>query len=294
MLVSPQQKKPPFITFVFFLMIGYSLAYGISSKSLLVAPVIAAPAVQPPSPNSHAECPPNSENIWVQVNDHHPNQENETLHIPFESGNVGHNGYTYVNYLLGVLISEIGPTIDFDPVDDETMKAMAIAARTVAYQNCRGDFNGHPGIDDSEKQHYDPTNINNFSQAELDRYQQAIDATKGTYLTYTSSIFDPQYRDTSANPTNETTAPHLSVFDPAGDYHNISKTGLPQKNANHWATGLNHDDFLPQWNYRQILTHYYTGIHLQNTTGAVLTPDYRWNPLVVDWGGGSTTPLVLK
>jgi hypothetical protein len=105
--------------------------------------------------------------------------------------------------------------------------------------------------------------------------------------------FDPQYRDTSANPTNGTTAPHLSVFDPAGDYHNISKTGLPQKNANHWATGLNHDDFLPQWNYRQILTHYYTGIHLQDTTGAVLTPDYRWNPLVVDWGGGSTTPPVM-
>ncbi len=264
---------------------------------------LAAPLAQ----NPYNECPPNSNNIWVQLDDNNFGGQVATLSIPFDTGQVTINNNVYVNYLLGVLISEVGPTIDFDPVDDEALKAMAIAARTVALKNCGAfEFNGHRGIDDIDKQVYDPRNRETWlnsptlGQAELDRYQQAIDETAGLYLTYNGSVFDAQYRDKSDDTTddydeagNGTIEPHKGIYDPAGKFHATpvySTPGLMQVNSNHWATGENHNETLLQWDYRGILAHYYTGIHIQNLSGSVTTPDYRWNPLAVDWGNGQPEP----
>lgn len=41
---------------------------------------------------------------------------------------------------------------------------------------------------------------------------------------------------------------------------------------------------------QQILTHYYTGIAIRDANGNVLTPEYRWLPLKVDWGSGVLAP----
>ncbi len=138
------------------LIIGYASTDLYSSKSPLITVAKASPLIQ----NSNPECPPNSGNIWVHI-DHPaykiPNEPDQTLSILFESGYVTVRGHRYVNYLLGVLLREIGPTSDFDPVDEELMKAKAILARTLTYKNCGiYSFDGHPGMDDSDKQVYDP------------------------------------------------------------------------------------------------------------------------------------------
>lgn len=283
---------------------GFILLYAAS----LVFLALAAPLAQ----NPYNECPPNSNNIWVQLDDNNFGGQVATLSIPFDTGQVTINNNVYVNYLLGVLISEVGPTIDFNPVDDEVLKAMAIAARTVAFKNCGAfEFNGHRGIDDVDKQVYDPRNRETWlnsptlGQAELDRYQQAIDDTTGMYLTYSDSVFDAQYRDKTDIWTDDYDengdqiyAPHQGIYDPAGEFHStpsVIKPGLMQVNSNHWATGDNHGETLPHWNYRQILAHYYTKVHLQDTNSNRLTPEYRWNPLEVAWSGtGVITPPVLS
>ena len=36
----------------------------------------------------------------------------------------------------------------------------------------------------------------------------------------------------------------------------------------------------------QILTHYYTGVHIRDANGNIVTPDNRWSPLKVNWGSG--------
>ncbi len=46
-------------------------------------------------------------------------------------------------------------------------------------------------------------------------------------------------------------------------------------------------------NAEQILTQYYTDIVIRNASGQIVTPAWRWNPLVVDWGGGSFDPPLI-
>ena len=82
--------------------------------------------------------------------------------------------------------------------------------------------------------------------------------------------------------------PHLAVKDPVGaNYEPERNPGMGQINADHWASGHDptpNDRFRPAWSsYRHILVHYYTDIHLEDTSGARLTNGYRWNPLSIDW-----------
>jgi hypothetical protein len=68
-----------------------------------------------------------------------------------------------------------------------------------------------------------------------------------------------------------------------------------QVNSNHWATGENHTETLPQWNYRSILAHYYTEVNLSNINDDALMPVYRWNPLSVRWADtNSMTPPLMS
>lgn len=265
--------KPPFKKFLF-LLVGLILLQG----SFLQKRVLLAQ-------NSNPECPPNTDNIWVRLDNNGDGTYTE-INIPFDSGyddtdvdGSGPDAATgYINYLAGVLIAEAGTTNHPEEgqvtiFDDEVLKATAVAAYTVVYTNCALiNVAGHPGIDDSNKQNYNP--IKAASYTDRDRYINAVTVIRGTYLTYNGAVFDVQYRDISNNSTNGTAAPHLSVYDPAGNYHSGSdvKTGLPKINANHWATGQNHGDMLPEWNYLQILTHYYTDIQGVNVNGNPLTP----------------------
>ena len=102
--------------------------------------------------------------------------------------------------------------------------------------------------------------------------------------------------------TDGTEAYHVSVPDPistacdAEDFgHGV---GMSQEGASRWARGHecsyagapvkgDNDPGGPwrlTWNRDQILTHYYTGVHLRGQNRNRLTPDYRWNPLDVFWG----------
>ncbi|MGQ9627875.1 MAG: hypothetical protein ACUVV0_13340, partial [Anaerolineae bacterium] len=45
--------------------------------------------------------------------------------------------------------------------------------------------------------------------------------------------------------------------------------------------------------YEQILAHYYTGIHIRDSSGNRLTPTHRWNPLIVNFGTPDNTPPIM-
>ncbi len=84
--------------------------------------------------------------------------------------------------------------------------------------------------------------------------------------------------------------------------------GMSQEGASRWARGNECSypgapvvgDNPPggawsvAWQRDQILAHYYTGIHLRGPDGEQLTPDYRWNPLAVDWGVPGNQPPVFS
>jgi hypothetical protein len=76
-----------------------------------------------------------------------------------------------------------------------------------------------------------------------------------------------------------------------------NSAGLSQYGAQRWAIGNTNPGAdstspnRPVFNYRQILAHYYTGIHIKDATNSnlTLTPEYRWNPVDVLWN--TTLPL---
>ncbi len=231
-------------------------------------------------------------------------QNGETIiNVPFETGfdNTdadGDGGPDFatgnVNYVTGVLWQEIAPVGDVPNWPAESIKAMAIAARTLGYNWCGIEFDaetGHRIMDDNNKQHYNPHRPDSaISAAEKERYRRIAETTIGVYMTYGEDDFDAKYRSYTGSYTleDEPAPPHRSVEDPVGaNYDPIRSPGMAQINAAYWASGHDptpNDRFHPRWSsYLQILTHYYTEIHLKDEGGNQLTPAYRWVPLSVDW-----------
>ncbi|MFQ5583432.1 MAG: SpoIID/LytB domain-containing protein [Calditrichia bacterium] len=256
--------------------------------------------------NSWSECPPQSDTIWVQLDaSHSPTGAENVVEIPFDLDTVQVGNYEYDNYVRGVLAGEVstaqepdGTVIQFD---DETLKAMAVAIRTKVFHMCGSEPHDHFPDNDGimrrgirgqviQQYLYNRTLVN-YTEAERQRYQGSVNNTSDEYLIYNNDTFDIQYRNISIDPTNGSAAPHLGVADPVGAAHTgLSQTGLSQFNADHWAKGESHGTLFPQLNYRQILVHYYTKVHLKDANNTRLTPTYRWNPLSVDWGNGATSP----
>lgn len=254
------------------------------------------------SPSAFSECPPASTAIWVQgQGDVFP--ENQVIQVPFEAGTFTYGNATLTNYLAGVLEQEIGGTAE-TPLNNwqqSTAQAVAVAARTAAYAGCyRVLANGQHGVYEDVPQVYNP----GHSAARAQEYRDFVQQTAGQYLSHAdnnNSYFDLQYRAYVGRQTNdrageEQTGPHKSVIDPVGANDEGAGTGMGQHSANHWVLGL-HNERLGEpvnvsnvrWtDYRQILTHYYTGVHLRNANGGMLTPDYRWNLLQYE----QTGPLI--
>lgn len=79
--------------------------------------------------------------------------------------------------------------------------------------------------------------------------------------------------------------------------------GFSQQGANRWARGnqcarpvLGDIPWSVRWqHFEQILVHYYTDIHLRDgdDVSIILTPDWRWNPLRIDWGTSNNEPPSL-
>ena len=70
--------------------------------------------------------------------------------------------------------------------------------------------------------------------------------------------------------------------------------GMSQYHAQAWVEGEHQQSGFPQWgHYEQILAHYYTGIHIRDSSGNRLTPTHRWNPLIVNFGTPDNTPPIM-
>ena len=58
--------------------------------------------------NSWSECPPQSDIIWVKLDEFHsPTGAENVVQIPFGSGTVQIGNYEYDNYIRGVLAGEV-------------------------------------------------------------------------------------------------------------------------------------------------------------------------------------------
>lgn len=75
--------------------------------------------------------------------------------------------------------------------------------------------------------------------------------------------------------------------------------GMSQNGASRWAYGNMSwtgalEPWSIQWNrVEQILVHYYTNINIRNQAGDLLLPNYRWNPLEIDWGTINRQPPIM-
>jgi len=122
------------------------------------------------------------------------------------------------------------------------------------------------------------------------------------FTEFTGDVYD----HTVSHPQQSTLYPYLlSVENPistacgANNYGHYR--GMSQEGASRWARG-NQCSYAGQgdmpWSVRwarakQILLHYYTGVHIRDSSGTALTPLYRWNPLSLDWGTGNNQPPAM-
>lgn len=164
---------------------------------------------------------------------------------------------------------------------------------------------GDPGHNPTTTPTPNVNNCTTIPDSGVTRYQrnvcEALSHTRGVYVS-PSDRDAPVMTEFSSDVKARTTpgaTPHLvSVDNPistACDAQNVGHgRGMSQKGAMRWARGheCSYDNATPasgnrpgapwsvRWeNYRQILVHYYTGIHLRNASGSPLTPADRWNLL---------------
>lgn len=257
------------------------------------------PVVQ--AQNPYPDCPPNTTIIWVDREQHaDPVVGPHVVQINFEQGQSWdpYESRWLTNYLAGVLEGEIGGSLETPLSAWQAMaaQAMAVAARTVAYDWCGAVIiNGHRGVHDYSRQHYWP----GHAAARAGEYRSFVQNKSGQYLSYDGSVFDLQYRKYVGQQTynRDPNGPHKGVFDPVSSLNEYSGTGMGAHSANHWAEGQHNAvgceggpsvgcdgtsigqwELNLQWDYKRILAHYYTAIEFQGFPAMVPTY-HRWNML---------------
>jgi len=225
------------------------------------------------------------------------------------------NGFQQ-GYLHNVVPHEIA--IEVSSQDNKALSALqaqAIAARTFAYYETFAplDPDVTKRIDNSAtKQVYIPFRYDALSIAQQQRVGGAVAG--GYYMTLPGGLLPIQAHYGMDN--DEWTASYLkSVYDPINAAYGLDKGtgwgGMSSKGASRWGFGhtsswgpvarddpnyphdINGDGDFWSASYDhavQILTHYYTGIHLRDASDAIVTPAYRWLPLKVDWESGLFEP----
>jgi len=222
------------------------------------------------------------------------------------------------DYLLDVVSRETPPD-DYHPT---AVHAEAIAARTYAYWH----IGNHSTINNStEFQAFIPymfeslypvTFPNNPSNpcasSNLNTLQRLDCAAVAPqhYLSSSSNdlpAFVQYFDDVLSRTEGDPDTAHLrAVDDPisTGCYAGNSPGhhyGLSQHGASRWARGSpcafaaqGSDPWSVRWDrVEQILVHYYTGVHLRDANTTILTPDYRWNPLRINWNTPDDRPPIL-
>jgi len=126
----------------------------------------------------------------------------------------------------------------------------------------------------------------------------AADETNGLIMTHPEAAtlmqvqaIDARYVDETGPYTQEDLqrAWLKAVYDPVSEGFSPTNPefyyGMGQQGSKRWAWGESDaGQTFPQWHHFQILTHYYTGIQIRDSSGNVLTPSYRWVPLRALWG----------
>lgn len=232
------------------------------------------------------------------------------------------------DYLLDVVGTEINPRVfEFEL---NAMRAQAVAARTFAY--FFEYYDSLPTITNSALHQvfipfqFDALGYDEFTPepcnpdlANLSIFQQKIcNATaERRYISYNYEIFgadlpvlteyssDIPWRTETGYDGDGNLIPYLlGVDDPVSSYPEIIQNGhgrgLSQHGASRWAYGNlgaqgNLDAWSVRWRSRDmILAHYYTGIQVRLASDTqVRTPDYRWNPLSIDWTGAGLNDFVV-
>jgi hypothetical protein len=128
-----------------------------------------------------------------------------------------------------------------------------------------------------------------FSEFSSDAYLATVDHPERAKYPYMQGVPDPISSHPEVAQIVESEQPH--------------QRGLSQNGASRWANGNLTSNpagdkgiWSVQWvNARQILTHYYTGIHLRDAANnnALVTPEYRWVPLRMTWSPGGDAPTAL-
>ncbi len=237
-----------------------------------------------------------------------------TITISMESDTTTATDNSQQGYLHNVVSQEM---TEGSPLSSYT--AQAIAARTYAYHQTSG---GTVTIDNSAgKQVYLPYRYEGLggSAGRKTKVHNAITLPGRLYMTVPGS-YDPinaHFGQDNCTFTEDGAESYLeSIYDPISakdpgcqnsDY-GTGYGGMGSAGASRWGYG-NTDEYNngTQWSVQwgeppevisgesweeayRILTHYYTDIVIRDETGQILTPGYRWNPIILDWGGGIITP----
>jgi hypothetical protein len=100
--------------------------------------------------------------------------------------------------------------------------------------------------------------------------------------TFTEDNTPPSYLTSIYDPISEKPEPcdNGALGTPNGGMGSAGASRWGYGNKSQYGTG---DDWSVSWGSGlQIVTHYYTGIHIRNGSGNIVTPQYRWNPLRVN------------
>ncbi len=225
----------------------------------------------------------------------------------------------FEDYIVGVLEQEVGP-MGALIWTDEVLKAQAVASRSFAWTNWLTWTDGitvYAGINDVRQGYYPHRYQDTAPPVPWVRphYSAIVTNTRRQYMTHADSAY-PEHAisalfkaDNPAWTIPANSIPYLqSIYDPiSAEYGSNQGIGMGQQAMQRWSTG-DKDPMHPRthlymliWqDYRQILTHFYTGIHIDTTNynNNRLTPDYRWNalritPTVSTMTAGISYPFTL-
>lgn len=235
-------------------------------------------------------------------------------------------------YLLNVVSQEMNPAIYSRP---GALQAQAIAARSyLGWQmnNSTGTFTNANAFQVFIPYRFDrlnpsaaplePGQTSPCGQSGLNNAQRAAcQAVAPRYYLARSDVDLPAFAEFSSDVMAQTVSyvtptpsgldfPYLrSVPEPISNACDADNgghgRGMSQEGAVRWAAG--NQCALPVYGYQpwsviwtrpeQILFHYYTGVHLRdaNDNNNVLSPDYRWNPLQIQWNTpGNRPPFIVS
>ncbi len=225
------------------------------------------------------------------------------------------------DYLLDVVAQEMSP----DPYGEPAaLHVQAVASRSLVnyYINNPPEDGVPPDDPFNNSSKYQVFIPYRFEKLLADEQQQVSAAVASGYY-IASAIDNPSHYAAKAlfaadmwGQTDDASwdKPYLvGVPDPIStacdaDDEAVNRYGLSQQGANRWARGheCSYSGATPapgnpaggpwsvKWEHaEQILTHYYSNIHVHDQDGNRLTPKYRWAPLQIDWHtAGNDIPIM--